>query len=81
MDKKVIDIEEKYFNEISQIKYILNKLEKGKYYENTGSKMDGFLAKNICNLRDQLNDLFDKIEYNKESANDEMRKEYFKTTR
>ncbi|AGK97601.1 hypothetical protein [Clostridium pasteurianum] len=78
MSEKVIDISKKYSREISEISYILDNLEKGRYYENTGSKMDGYLSTNICNLRDELNELFNKIEYNKDSINEEMRKAFFK---
>lgn len=71
MEKKV-DIENKYSREIADIKYILDSLEKGRYYENTNVKMDGYLATNIENLKEKLNDLFTKIEYGKESINEEL---------
>lgn len=71
MEKK-IDIKNKYSRELSEIKYILDSLENGRYYEKTGARMDGYLATNISNLKEKLNDLFIKIEYSKESINEEL---------
>lgn len=70
--EKRIDIQNKYSREIGDIKYILNKLENGRYYEKTGAKMDGYLSTNISDLKDKLNELFNKIEYNKESIDEEL---------
>lgn len=78
MGEENIDLKEKYSNEISEINYILNNLEKGRYYENTGAKIDGYLATNISKLREKLNDLFNKIEYKKDSTNDEIEKAFLR---
>lgn len=78
MSEKVIDIKEKYGNEINEIEYILKNLENGRYYENSQAKMDGYLANNIIKLREKLNDIFSKIEYNKDSIDDEIFDAVFK---
>jgi hypothetical protein len=72
MEKK-IDIKKKYSRELEDIDYILRNLEKGRYYEKTGAKMDGALATNIQNLRKHLNELLDKVEYNEKSVKDELK--------
>lgn len=75
---KVIDIEKKYSHEMSEINYRLNNLYEGRYYERTGARMDGNLATNIEKLTKDLNKLFYKIEYNKDSAGDEIAEAFFK---
>lgn len=78
MDKKV-DVRNRYSQELSKISYILQCLEKGRYYEKTGAKCDGYLANNIIELREKLNDLIDKIEYSEKSTSEilaETMKEY-----
>jgi len=70
--EKVIDVRNRYNSELNNIKYILKCLENGKYYENTGAKMDGYLATNIIKLRKQVENLLDKIEYNMKSNLEEM---------
>lgn len=72
---KVVDVSDKYSSEILKIKNKLNQLEKGHIYELTGVKMDGYLSNNIGQLRDLINDLLYKIEYNKESINEKISKE------
>lgn len=71
MEKK-IDIKKKYSRELEDIDYILRNLENGRYYEKSGAKMDGYLATNIQNLRKNINVLLDKIEYDKESIDDQI---------
>lgn len=66
MEKK-IDVIKKYEHEILNIKNKLNQLENGRVYEITNAKMDGYLAKNIEQLRDMLTDLLYKIEYGETS--------------
>lgn len=66
---KTIDIRKRYSAEINHISNKLNQLEKGRIYDpKKGNKMDGALDKNIEQIREMLNELFHKIEYNKESA-------------
>lgn len=76
---KVIDIKKRYSRELEDIDYILRNLENGRYYENTKAKMDGYLATNIADIRKDLNDLINKIEYNKDSIDEEIGKELAKT--
>lgn len=73
--KKIVDISDKYNFEILDIKNKLNQLEKGRIYELTGAKMDGYLSTNIEQLRASINDLLYKIEYNKESADEKIARE------
>lgn len=72
MDKKV-DIINKYEVELLQINNILKDLEDGRYYEKTGVKMHGKLAIHVEKLREEINELINKIEYNKDSSSDKMR--------
>jgi hypothetical protein len=75
---KVIDIKKRYSRELEDIDYILRNLENGRYYENTKAKMDGYLATNIADIRKDLNDLINKIEYNKDSIDEKIGKEFSK---
>ena len=72
---KAVDISDRYSSEISDIKNKLNQLEKGRIYELTGAKMDGYLSTNIEKLRESISDLLYKIEFNKESMNEKVAKE------
>lgn len=72
---KVVDISDRYSSEISDIKSKLNQLEKGRIYELTGAKMDGHLSTNIEQLRESINDLLYKVEFNKGSMNEKVAKE------
>lgn len=74
MEEKV-DIMKRYEREIMDIKNKLDKLEKGRIYELTKSKMDGYLSTNIEQLRKMIWELIYKIEYDKDSMNDEIEKE------
>ncbi|MBV1818008.1 hypothetical protein [Clostridium cochlearium] len=78
---KIVDVSDKYSAEISNIKNKLNQLEKGRVYELTHAKMDGYLSTNIEQLRESINDLLYKIQYNKESINEKVSKEYRKFNR
>lgn len=73
MEKKV-DVKKRYSQELNSIAYILQNLENGRYYEKSGAKMDGYLANNIIKLRNELDELLDKIEYGKESVTEELGK-------
>ena len=77
MEKK-IDVIEKYNHELIKIKNKLNQLEKGRVYEITNAKMDGYLDRNIRELREMITDLFYKIEYGEESDSEELKREYRK---
>lgn len=72
--EKKVDVKEKYSQELNYIECILEKLEEGRYYENSHVQMDGYLSTNLQKLRDNINDLINKIEYNGDSINEEMAK-------
>ncbi|MGG7177215.1 hypothetical protein ACQPU1_06480 [Clostridium paraputrificum] len=73
--EKVVDIGKRYSREIEEIRYILRNLENGRYYENSGAKMDGYLSTNIANIKKCLGDLINKVEYNLDSDNERIEKE------
>lgn len=77
MEKKV-DVKDKYSRELEDIDYILRNLENGRYYEKTGARIDGYLATNIQNLRKNIATLINKIEYDKDSVEDEIFKAFDK---
>lgn len=77
MDKKV-DVKNKYIREIMDIRNKLNQLEKGRVYDLTKIQTDGYLSTNIHQLKEMLNDLINKIEYDEESANEKLKKVYDK---
>ncbi|ACM15966.1 hypothetical protein BCQ_PT04 (plasmid) [Bacillus cereus Q1] len=70
--KKLIDVKHAYSTEVLEIQNKLNHLEDGMIQELTRAGMHGSLAHNIHDLRKMLNDLFNKIEYGKDSIDDEM---------
>ena len=74
--EKVVDVKDRYSREIEEIRYILQNLENGRYYENSGAKMDGYLSTNIIKLKKYLNDLINKVEYNLDSYEDEIVKAF-----
>lgn len=73
MGEKIVDIEKRYSREINDIKYILTCLENNRIYELTGAKGDGSLYTNVSNLRRELNDLLDKVQYGKKSISEQLR--------
>ena len=76
VSEKVVDVKDRYSREIEEIRYILQNLENGRYYENSGAKMDGYLSTNIIKLKKYLNDLINKVEYNLDSDEDEIVKAF-----
>lgn len=72
MSDKKVDITGKYSREIQNIKNKLQQLEDGRIYEKTGAQMDGYLATNIGQLRKMIAELLYKIEYDKDSLNDQL---------
>lgn len=75
MDKKV-DVRNKYDGELMEIKNKLNQLEKGRIYDLTNAQMDGYLSTNIEQLREMIEDLIYKIEYDVESVKEKLRKSF-----
>ncbi|WP_096550899.1 hypothetical protein [Ureibacillus thermosphaericus] len=72
MKEKKIDIINKYTREVQDIKNKLKDLEKGRIYELSNAKMDGYLATNIIQLRNMIRELISKIEYGEDSINDQL---------
>jgi hypothetical protein len=77
MEKKV-NITKKYNHEIMDIQYKLRQLENGKIYELTRAKMDGCLSTNVDQLRNMIEELINKIEYDEDSIEEEIAKAYKK---
>lgn len=72
MAEKVIDIRGRFAGEISEIDYILTNLENGRVAEISNYGGDGSIAHNVKKLRKELNDLLNKIQYDKDSALEEV---------
>ncbi|WP_242295014.1 hypothetical protein [Bacillus cereus group sp. BfR-BA-01381] len=70
--EKIIDVRHAYSTEVLEINNKLKQLENGRILEISRANMDGSLAHNIQSLREMLNDLFSKIEYGKDSIDDEI---------
>lgn len=62
----------KYRHEINDIKNKLNQLERGRIYELSRVPMDGYLATNIEQLRNMLNDLLNKIQNGSDGTDAEL---------
>ncbi|MFB9990005.1 hypothetical protein [Bacillus benzoevorans] len=75
MDKKV-DVKNKYAGELMKINNKLNQLEKGRIYDLTNAQMDGYLSTNIEQLREMIEDLIYKIEYDEESISEKLKKSF-----
>lgn len=71
-EEKIPDFVQRYSQEISDIAYILKNLENGRYYENTGAKMDGSIPHNVQNLRKLFAELLIKVDGNLSSETEEM---------
>lgn len=65
-------ISEEYSHEINDIKNKLNQLERGRVYELSRAQMDGYLATNIEQLRNMLNDLLNKIQNGSDGTDTEL---------
>ncbi|GIN96138.1 hypothetical protein J6TS1_20080 [Siminovitchia terrae] len=70
--RKVINIKDRFSQELSNINNILTALENNRYYELTHSKMDGTVSHNANKLRKEISQLLYKIEYDKKSILDEF---------
>lgn len=73
--EKVIDIRGRFGREISNIDFLLRKLEEGRVYGYNGntSTMDGSLYHNAVELRREIGKLLAKIEYGEKSTSEELR--------
>ncbi|MEG0471105.1 MAG: hypothetical protein RR588_02110 [Solibacillus sp.] len=75
MENNKQKLKDKYSIEINEIKYILENLNNERIFypgKFTNDKSDGSLQQNIKKLSSKLNDLFNKIEYDKPSDSDQM---------
>ena len=63
MTEKKIDIKRRYAHELLDIENRLRDMEQNRIYELSGAKMDGYLATNIIKLREKINELIEKIEF------------------
>ena len=70
---KTVDVINQYNRELMNIKNKLIQLENGRVYDLTGVQMDGYLATNIVQLREMIEDLIYKIEYGEESINERLK--------
>lgn len=79
MSEKIIDIKDRYYEELSEINYILTGLENGRVYGYNGnaSQGDGSLNHNAKKLRKEIAKLLLKIEYDKPSISDEIAEAFF----
>jgi hypothetical protein len=68
MLEKKLDIKKKYSHELLDIENRLRDLEQNRIYELSGARMDGYLATNIIKLREKINELIEKIEYDAPST-------------
>ncbi|MED2974279.1 hypothetical protein P4361_18780 [Fictibacillus sp. B-59209] len=69
---KVLGITERFSREILDLRNKLMDLENGKIYEFTCSRMDGYLATNVHQLRKMIADLIVKIDTNSPSTNEKL---------
>ncbi|KAB2332941.1 hypothetical protein [Bacillus mesophilum] len=79
MSEKIVDIKERYHEEIGNIKSILTCLENGRVYGYNGNKSqgDGSLEYNARKLKKEIARLLTKIEYGKPSISDEIAEAFF----
>jgi hypothetical protein len=73
MENKKIDIANEYSRELNEIRNILDNLEDGRIYENTGWTQDGYLATNIQKLRKEITHLLTKIQNGEEGDRKRIR--------
>lgn len=70
---KIVDITDRYSHELNSIYNITRQLKNGRIYELTDVKTDGSLYTQITKLEDELSELVNKIEYDKDSVNERIR--------
>lgn len=71
-----IDLRRDFSHELGEIAYRLQCMERGRVYELSQVPGDGSLVTNVAKLKEELTDLFAKIEGRKPSAEEELRR-YF----
>lgn len=73
-EKLGYEISRRYSYELNQITNKLNQLERGRIYELSKAKMDGYLSTNIEQLRDLFDDLINKIQNGEEGESQKLSK-------
>ena len=68
------EIKEKYSNELCAIQNKLQQLEKGRIYELSEVKMDGYLSTNVQQLREMICDLLNKIQEGEDGISAELKR-------
>lgn len=71
---KIIDVKERYSKELKTIDYAIKSLEHSDFKEedNKKSKNKSYILMNIAKLKESIDDLIDKIEYNKKSEEEKF---------
>ena len=72
MAEKIVNVTDKYSHELLEIKNKLSQLENGRVYEFSKAQMDGYLATNVKQLEKMIAKLLYKIEYGKDSVEDQF---------
>lgn len=62
MEKLSYEISDEYSYELNSISNKLEQMERGRIYELSGAQMDGYLATNVNQLKEMINDLLNKIQ-------------------
>lgn len=65
-------ISERCGHELNEIANKLNQIENGRVYELSRAQSDGYLATNVGQLRDKVNELLNKIQNGAESTDERI---------
>lgn len=74
MEDRKLDykISERYSCELNDIANKLRQMENGRVYELSRAQSDGYLATNVGQLRDKINELLNKIQNGTESTDERI---------
>jgi len=74
MEDRKLDykISERYEDELNDIANKLRQMENGRVYELSRAQSDGYLATNVGQLRDKINELLNKIQNGTESTDERI---------
>lgn len=74
MESRRLDykISERYGYELNEIANKLKQMENGRVYELSRAQSDGYLATNVGQLRDKINELLNKIQNGTESTDERI---------
>ena len=72
MEKLNYKISDEYSHELNEISNKLAQMERGRIYELSGAQMDGYLATNVSQLKEMINDLLNKIQNGREGTATEL---------